>query len=497
MFSEHPSAICVYAIDTHPSCLLTTPFGRRGRLPRKNGLIVTVAHIDNSFYEIRIPTLRRYSACEGFKTQGIRHRVLDGGCRLAGALSPDRIDSHLSYGEVFDVFEQKLVELSANGRTVLGYIYPHTPLELPLGLGMTPSLLWARPNAQSGFEASLQTFSCSLTRNLFSQRSNGGLTFLGGLLFPSNTCDSLHNVSDVWRRRFPEDRVFRLTYPAGRLGDDSVQFLAEELRILSECLKNVYGRVLSNEALLRAVSLVNDFRNAAQTLYSCRVMDPSLVSYSEAARLLRHFLTIPSAGAVDQISRSATTAAQILEKRGQLNEAKSLQKELLSGELTGAEIGAKSSRPRIMIAGGMVEPVVVASLFESCNRKEGEVVAFDLLSYGFKTAFTPPVNLEGDPFVTISKSILGAPSEPTQEGLPERLKFLKRVLRRLSINGLVVCDQSFCDPDQFEAPSLVKAASEAGVPTVRLPMDPELSDRGRLEGRIQSFLETLRGRTRR
>jgi benzoyl-CoA reductase/2-hydroxyglutaryl-CoA dehydratase subunit BcrC/BadD/HgdB len=66
-------------------------------------------------------------------------------------------------------------------------------------------------------------------------------------------------------------------------------------------------------------------------------------------------------------------------------------------------------------------------------------------------------------------------------------------LSRLNVSGLVVCEQSFCEPDQFEAPSLVDAASEVGVPSVRLPIDPELSDRARLEGRIQSFLETLEG----
>jgi benzoyl-CoA reductase/2-hydroxyglutaryl-CoA dehydratase subunit BcrC/BadD/HgdB len=303
-------------------------------------------------------------------------------------------------------------------------------------------------------------------------------------------------VSDVWRRRFPEDKVFRLTYPAARPSDDSVRFLAEELRILSQCLKDVYGRPLSNDALSAAGSLVNDFRDAAQILYSCRVVDPSLVSYSEAARMVRQFLAIPSADAVDQISNSANAASQILEERGQLTVVKSLRKELLSGALGDIRIDVESSFPRILVAGGMVEPMVVASLFKGSERIGGQVVVLDLLSFGFKTVFTPPVDLEGDPFVAISRSILGAPSEPTQEGLPGRLEFLKGVLSRLSIDGLVVCEQSFCDPDQFEAPSLLKAASEVNVPSLRLPIDPELSDRNRLEGRIQSFLETFEGGTR-
>jgi hypothetical protein len=209
--------------------------------------------------------------------------------------------------------------------------------------------------------------------------------------------------------------------------------------------------------------------------------------------MLRDFLTIPNTNTVDQISKSAGAALQISDGRDQLSVVKSLQKGLLSGTKSDFKIATESNIPRVLVMGGMIEPRAIASLFKDSSKFGDTVVVLDLLSFGFKTAFTPQVNLEGDPFVAISRCILDAPSEPTQEGLPGRLEFLKLLLSRLSIDGLVVCEQSFCDPDQFEAPSLVNAASEVGVPSVRLPIDPELSDRVRLEGRIQSFLETLEG----
>ncbi len=398
----------------------------------------------------------------------------------------------LSSREVFQNSKSLSGVLATSG-TVVGYVYPHAPLELLLAHGITPSLIWADRKVQSGFEASLQTFACSLTRNLFSQRSNGGLSSLSGILFPGNTCDSLQNVADVWRHRFPEDKIFRLTYPAARLDEDAVSFLAEELRLLSDSLKNTYGRPLSTDFLKTAIALVNRFRNAAQTLYACRVVDPTLVSYSEVSRIMGEFLTLPNADTVDQISESVNAVSQRMDERGQLNTVKSLQQQLLSGTPSNVKIPVESKTPRVIVVGGMTEPQAIASLFNSSAKSGDAVVALDLLSFGFKTAFTPPVNPEGDRFVAMARSILNAPSEPTQEGLPGRLQFLKLLLSELSINGLVVCEQSFCEPDQFEAPSLLKVASEIGVPTIRLPIDPELSDRTRLEGRIQSFLETLEG----
>jgi len=419
--------------------------------------------------------------------------VSDVGRSPVRADTRQRAEFQLSQRVVVGDSGQRLRELSASEETVIGYVYPHTPIELLLAHGITPSLVGTNPNVQGGFEASLQTFSCSLTRNLFSQRASGGLLSLSGLLFASNTCDSLHNVADVWRHRFPEDKIFILTYPAARFDEGSVRFFAEELRILSESLKNAYGRPLSNDSLLTAVSLVSDFRNAAQTLYSCRLLDPSLVSYCEVARMVRDFLVAPNTDTVRQIGESAGAASRILGERGQLTTAKSLQKGLLTGTLSDIEIVVESNSPRIMVVGGMTEPQAIGSLFNGSTKFGDDVIVLDLLSLGFKMVFTPPVKLEGDPFVAIARSILGAPSEPTQEGLPARLEFLKHLLSRLIIRGLVVCEQSFCDPDQFEAPSLVNAASEVGVPSVRLPIDPELSDRARLEGRIQSFLETLEG----
>jgi benzoyl-CoA reductase/2-hydroxyglutaryl-CoA dehydratase subunit BcrC/BadD/HgdB len=120
------------------------------------------------------------------------------------------------------------------------------------------------------------------------------------------------------------------------------------------------------------------------------------------------------------------------------------------------------------------------------------MLVIDLLTFGFKTAFTLPCNVEGDPFESVAKSILSSPLEPTQEGLQIRRTFLKEILTNLAIDGLVICEQSFCDPDEFEAPSLEAEASKSGVPVLRLPIDPELSDRERLGVRLQSFLETIK-----
>jgi len=416
----------------------------------------------------------------------------------------------LSYGEVIENSAQRLRDLTQKGGIIVGYLYPHTPIELFMAHGLTPSLIRVNPSATAGFEDSLQTFSCSFTRNIYSQRANGELSSLSGVLFPGNTCDALQNVADVWRYRFPNDKILRVTYPATTQTEHAVDFLANEFRILSENITEVFGTPISATELADAVSIVNDFREAMQFLYAARVYDSNAISYTELVGMLRDFLTAPERGIVDEMADRFRSVRQILENNGNLESADLLKEGLLRGDLEKIVVPKAQDGPRIVIAGGMVEPQAIASLVNGLDGVSDNIIALDLLSFGYKTVFTPetlvppaykepkPIGAAPDPdyegpFIALSRAILEAPLEPTQEGLTARLDFLRQLLVKIGTQGLVVCEQSFCDPDEFEAPSLEQAAKDVGIPSLRLPIDPELSDRGRLEGRLQTFLETIEG----
>ncbi|MFW9909400.1 MAG: 2-hydroxyacyl-CoA dehydratase [Candidatus Thorarchaeota archaeon] len=395
----------------------------------------------------------------------------------------------MSYGEVIENSAQRLRNLRERGGTAIGYLYPHIPIELFLAHGLTPSLIRTNPSTSAGFEDSLQTFSCAFTRNVFSQRANGLLTDFSGVLFPGNTCDALQNVGDVWRKRFTDDRILRLTYPVSTT-DASISFLAEELRLLSATLENVFGKAFSATEYDAAVGLVNDFKANTQFLYAARVLDRTLVSYSRLVGLVRDFLTAPEPDILSEIVDTANSVRTICNENGMLEHIEQIQTGLLTGDIP--EIKTPSTEdPRIMVVGGMVEPQAIVSLFDNLDGVTSDIIALDLLSFGFKTVFTPATPYNEDPFLDMANSILKAPLEPTHEGLQVRVRFLKQLLQGLHIDGVVICEQSFCDPDEFESPSHEKVSQDVGVSSLRLPLDPELSDRNRLEGRLQTFMETL------
>ncbi|UCH04566.1 MAG: 2-hydroxyacyl-CoA dehydratase [Candidatus Thorarchaeota archaeon] len=396
----------------------------------------------------------------------------------------------MSYPILIEQSNQILRELVDAGQPVLGYIYPHIPHEIVMAHGLTPSLVRTNPTTVGAYEDSLQTFSCSLTRNLFSQRVNGSFPLLAGIVFSSNTCDALQNVADVWRLRFPEDNVIRLTYPVGDSGNPAVQYLALEIKAFSDALESLTGVAFQKDAFIEAASIVGGIRRGLQLLYSARLVNPSLIPYDTLSELVGEFMTAPTKTVLTRIEKKWAEVLDGLKKEKQDGVVEKTRTALLSQDMGGINLTSDSA-VRIAFIGGMVEPTTIADLINNVPGMKSNTVVLDVLTFGFRTVFTPPVETEGDPFEGAARSILGAPSEPTQEGLSKRVKLLKDVLTHLSIGGLVVCEQSFCDPDEFEAPSTERAAAEVGVPIVRLPIDPELSDRARLEGRLQTFLETL------
>jgi len=396
----------------------------------------------------------------------------------------------VSYPILIEQSNQILRELVDAGQRVLGYIYPHIPHEIVMAHGLTPSLVRTNRTTVGAYEDSLQTFSCSLTRNLFSQRVNGSFPLLAGIVFSANTCDALQNVADVWRLRFPEDNVIRLTYPVGDAGDSAAQFLAKEIKAFSDALESLTGTAFQKDAFIEAASILEGIRSGLQLLYSARLVNPSLIPYKTLSELVGDFMTAPTKTVLTRIENKWAEVLDGLRKQKQDGVVLKIRAALLSQDIGDIDF-ASDSAVRIAVIGGMVEPTTIADLIVNIPGMKPNTVVLDILTFGFRTVFTPPAETEGDLFENAAQSILGAPSEPTQEGLPKRMRFLKDILTNLSIGGLVVCEQSFCDPDEFEAPSTERAASEVGVPTVRLPIDPELSDRARLEGRLQTFLETL------
>ncbi|MFX0116770.1 MAG: hypothetical protein ACFFB3_19635, partial [Candidatus Hodarchaeota archaeon] len=63
----------------------------------------------------------------------------------------------LSYDTIISERRQLLQSNVTPETSLVGYIYPHMPLELFFAHHLTPTLLWADPKTSGAYEDSLQT----------------------------------------------------------------------------------------------------------------------------------------------------------------------------------------------------------------------------------------------------------------------------------------------------------------------------------------------------
>ncbi|MBS3794056.1 MAG: 2-hydroxyacyl-CoA dehydratase [Candidatus Thorarchaeota archaeon] len=370
----------------------------------------------------------------------------------------------------------------------IGYFDHRAPLEMIVAHTALPSLVRASRKPATGFESSLQTFACSFSRNLLSQRVQGNLSHLEGLLFPSNMCDSMQNLHDIWEVEFPRDNILQVGYPVVEDKERSVEYLAGELGKLSASIQGVVYRSLDMMRLRKALNVFKWFRNMCQEIYAARVLQPDILRYTEFVQLLCSFLESPSVVALEELE---TIYRRVKNSVKRPSTASKIRQSLLQGHMDEMAFPVKSPPLRIVVAGGMTDPIRMGELFDAVASPTEAAIVLDLLSFGYRMIFKPTAKLERHLFKGLAEMTVKAPTAPTQKGLKTRVAFLKKLLRNFSIDGLIVTEMSFCDPDEFETPSLVKAAQDVGVTTLRLPVDAEFSDKARLEGRIQSFLETL------
>src|SRR5512135_3716599 len=89
---------------------------------------------------------------------------------------------------------------AAAGRKILGLQCARLPEELPHALGLQPWRLAVRRAPTRIAPSVLQTFSCTWVQSLLDQALSGDFAGLWGVVFAANTCDSLQNVPDIWRR---------------------------------------------------------------------------------------------------------------------------------------------------------------------------------------------------------------------------------------------------------------------------------------------------------
>ncbi len=355
------------------------------------------------------------------------------------------------------------------GRKVIGYLSALCPIEILTAAGVIPIRL--RGNATEAItkaDAYMETMVCPFVRNVFDTALKGKYAFLDGMVLP-HQCDSMDRTYDVWSRnlRFPYWHF--LNYP--HLADDpSIEFTREILRIFIKTLEEFTGTPITDHDLAQAVKAHNWNRQAMRELYELRKGENPLISGAEMMKVLVAAMSLPVGESTILI-------------KGVTNELKARQPH------------ARPRKVRLMLVGDQIDDVVIMEAMEG----KGACVTMDDLSIGSKM-YWGDVEATADPIQGIAERYLRKLKIPTTfvgsgetygENLEARFGHMRRYIREFRIKGVILFVYKYCDPYGFEVPAVKEFIESAGTPVLCLEDEYGTSSLGRMQTRIEAFVEMV------
>jgi len=340
-----------------------------------------------------------------------------------------------------------------------GYFTNKIPIELLHALEVIPIRIITAQNKDlkpGASERYVQSFACSWLRHILDLGLVESYKDLEGIIFSAGTCDSLQNFSDIWRKVFPTQKVYNLTFPI-IYNESAEKYLLNEflnlIKYIQGFLANPPEPIPLKESIIQ-YNMRREVVNRAYELVSQRKM-----LYKSVAHLTYLSDVVP----VEVFNQFAN--------------------EYITSEIEKNLDLSTENYPRILISGGMWDNK------ELFRDTAWESVVYDDLSFGSRNHnYILP---EEDSLESYTKAQLKRVPEPTAFDDSKRYDYIESLISDHKIEGVVLLTMQFCDPDTFELVPIRKKLKSLDIPFLNLETTSDLSNREQIKTRLTAFMEIL------
>jgi benzoyl-CoA reductase/2-hydroxyglutaryl-CoA dehydratase subunit BcrC/BadD/HgdB len=347
---------------------------------------------------------------------------------------------------------------------VVGYFDNYLPEELILAHGVLPFRVAVDDRDEVRAGESIQLYACPSSRNLLDQALRGDLDFLDGALF-TRYCDSLRGVYAVWDSRHLTPYVDFVRYPTVTTTDTAVDYLAAELREVSQRM----GDALGTEA---------DERRLWEAAAACR-LKRALVARLARARADR---SLPLMGS-DYLAVLVAATTMLPDEFTSA----------LASLLEHPPAGEPGDAVPVVLSSTTFDNVRLASLIE----QSGFYLAGDDLASGSRwwsiEGPEAPAGEDGgsDPWRALARAYLRRPPCSVKEPAAPRTDHLLEQVKATGARGVIFYLTRFCDSEQVEWPYVRDRLAAEGVPALLLEGDHRSAGFAQLQTRLEAFGEQL------
>ncbi|MGB9627948.1 MAG: 2-hydroxyacyl-CoA dehydratase subunit D [Thermodesulfobacteriota bacterium] len=370
----------------------------------------------------------------------------------------------------YEDYGSRAMELSKEGKRLIGYICSFVPLEIITASGCIPFRIRGDVHETiTKGDTLLETIVCPYYRSCFDLSVKGKYDFLSGLVIPHG-CDSMVRSYSVWSYSLPFNFFHFVNVPTV-CDDSSFEFFNEELNTFRRSLERFVGKTVTDDALNRAIRIHNENRDKVRALYELRKNEPPLISGKELTMTLTVGSSLP------------------------IEEANALFDQVLA-EVKDRKEPPLQKGPRILIDGACLDNIGLIQLVEELG---GNVVA-DTICNGARDYF-PRTDEGGNPIDQLARRYLDKLNCPktyrtnktgTFEGdIAYRFGDIGAYAKEFKVNGAILYVYRYCDPFGFEVPARKAYYQSIQIPLLYLEDIYSAGTLGQLRTRIQAFLEMI------
>ncbi len=368
---------------------------------------------------------------------------------------------------------QRVKELKAAGKKIIGYPCVYVPLEMLTALDIVPYQTCGdvREPVTEADRALPHSF-CPIMRNYLDCALKGKNDFFDGMV-TAHSCDPQEKTARVWESYTHYPYFHFIDIPI-TIRPEALEYLRSQLDDFRKTLEAFTGRKLSKDKLEGAIKSHNRQRALVRELYELTKPSPPLISGTETIQVLKALTGLP------------------------VSEGNDLLTEAIS-EVKNRSDGPEKRSARLLIWSSTLNDTDIMQIFEA----KANVVMNE--SCGGIRAYRGEVKLTADPLEglgdyylneitcarTFRQATLGETKKDYARDLQSRFGYLKGTIKDWNINGVIMLLVRYCDPFAFEMPSLKDYLNSLGIPNTYIEYDYTVGALAPMRTRVEAFIETI------
>lgn len=348
------------------------------------------------------------------------------------------------------------------GGKVIGYFCTYAPEELMYAAGILPVRILGNMEPQSLTEPHIFGMYCPWCRDCLAQGLRGRYDYLDGIMI-AHSCLHIRQTFSSWKHHLCPEYSYYLPMPNHVQSPRAVPFLKKELEEFKKSLEEWTKKEITNDALQNAIEVYDSNRRLMRMIYEMRKEPEPRITGTEAMYMVM--------------------SSQIMDKAEHSKQLKKIVEALAVRKPVKDYTGV-----RLMHIGSEQNDPDFVAMVESLHAT---VVVDD--HCGGTRYFWNETPKEGELLERIATRYVNRPRCPSKDW-PERSRFdhIKQLVKDYDVQGVLLIQQKFCDPHEFDLPVIEKMLKEIGIPSYPLELDLNVPY-GQFKIRLEAFVEMIEG----